>query len=59
MLAATTKAQEPGSYVDLLQTPYSDAFAFADTERRALELYDQLLELELQLALLQAQSGSI
>ncbi|KAF9697257.1 hypothetical protein EKO04_004612 [Ascochyta lentis] len=39
----------------LLQTNHSDAFAFTTSEKLALELYDQLQELELQQSLLQAQ----
>ena len=52
-------AVEPDStdYSDLLQTNHSDAFAFSDQEQLALELYDQLRELELQRSLLAAQSG--
>ncbi|KAI4955427.1 hypothetical protein J4E91_001287 [Alternaria rosae] len=48
MTDATTKTQDPNDYVDLLQTNHSDAFAFSDTEKLALQLYDQLKELELQ-----------
>ncbi|KAJ4350738.1 hypothetical protein N0V95_004469 [Ascochyta clinopodiicola] len=39
----------------LLQTNHSDAFAFTASEELALELYDQLQELELQQSLLRAQ----
>lgn len=42
---------------DFLQTPHSDAFAFSETEALALELYDQLRELEVQQSLFEAQSG--
>lgn len=42
-------------YSDLLQTPHSDAFAFSDIEQRALQLYDQLRELELEKSLIEAQ----
>ncbi|KAF2133304.1 hypothetical protein P153DRAFT_307982 [Dothidotthia symphoricarpi CBS 119687] len=52
---ATADVQDPNDHADLLQTRYSDAFAFSDVEKRALELYDQLRELELQQSLLQAQ----
>jgi len=60
MADAIIEVPESKNYTDLLQTNHSDAFAFSDTERLALELYDQLHELELQQALLQAQqSGTI
>ncbi|UPX14663.1 uncharacterized protein EKO05_0005138 [Ascochyta rabiei] len=39
----------------LLRTNHSDAFSFTASEKLALELYDQLQELELQQSLLQAQ----
>lgn len=49
-----------GDISDLLQTYHSDAFAFTDAEKTALELYDQLQELELQQSLLEAQeSGTL
>ncbi|KAF2644988.1 hypothetical protein P280DRAFT_504460 [Massarina eburnea CBS 473.64] len=51
-------AQKPGGTSGLLQTPHSDAFAFSDLERRALELYDQLRELELQKSLIEAQESA-
>lgn len=57
MADATTKTQDPSDYADLLQTNHSDAFAFSDTEELALQLYDQLKELELQQSLLQAQQS--
>ncbi|KAH6872948.1 centromere protein H (CENP-H)-domain-containing protein [Alternaria rosae] len=57
MTDATTKTQDPNDYVDLLQTNHSGAFAFSDTEKLALQLYDQLKELELQQSLLQAQQS--
>jgi hypothetical protein len=47
--------KNPNDYSDLLQTSYSDAFAFSDTEKLALQLSDQLRELELQRSLLEAQ----
>jgi hypothetical protein len=50
--------QGPHDYSDLLQTVHSDAFAFSDQEQVALDLYDELQELELQKALLEAQTGS-
>lgn len=55
MKDATAKVQDVNDYADLLQTTHSDAFAFSDTERLALQLHDQLKELELQQSLLQAQ----
>jgi hypothetical protein len=58
MVDATAKAQDPSDYADLLQTNHSDAFAFSETEQLALDLYDQLRELELQHSLLQAQQTS-
>ncbi|KAF1947829.1 hypothetical protein EJ02DRAFT_440015 [Clathrospora elynae] len=57
MADSTAKSQDPNDYADLLQTNYSDAFAFSDTESLALELYDQLRELELQQSLLQAHDS--
>ncbi|KAI4927349.1 hypothetical protein J4E85_005859 [Alternaria conjuncta] len=57
MADATAKTQDPNDYADLLQTNHSDAFAFSDTEELALQLYDQLKELELQQSLLQAQQS--
>lgn len=56
MADAGPKVQSSGDYSDLVQTPHSDAFAFTDLELRALELYDELRELELQHSLIQAQS---
>jgi arylamine N-acetyltransferase len=44
-------------FSDMLQTPHSDAFAFSETEALALELYDQLREVELQKSLIEAQRG--
>jgi hypothetical protein len=57
MKDATTKVQDPSDYADLLQTNHSDAFAFSESEQLALELYDQLRELELEQSLLQAQQS--
>ncbi|EMD89194.1 hypothetical protein COCHEDRAFT_1226349 [Bipolaris maydis C5] len=51
------KRQDAHDDADLLQTTHSDAFAFSDTEMLALQLYDQLKELELQQSLLQAQQA--
>ncbi|KAJ8111277.1 hypothetical protein OPT61_g6087 [Boeremia exigua] len=60
MVDAATKSQDTGDIDDLLQTNYSDAFAFTEDEKLSLELYDQLRELELQQSLLQAQdSGTL
>lgn len=53
------KAQKAHDNADLLQTTYSDAFAFSESERLALQLYDQLKELELQQSLLQAQQSGM
>src|SRR5690242_19749811 len=53
------QAQGTTDYTDLLQTHHTDAFAFGDIEKRALQLYDQLLELELEHSLLLAQSGML
>jgi hypothetical protein len=53
-------AQAPlgvSDYSDLLQTPHCNAFTFSDTEALALELYDQLRELEVQASLVEAQTG--
>ncbi|KAH7380758.1 centromere protein H (CENP-H)-domain-containing protein [Pyrenochaeta sp. MPI-SDFR-AT-0127] len=55
MADATAEVQDPNDHMDLLQTNHSDAFAFSETEMLALELYDQLRELELEQSLLQAQ----
>lgn len=48
-----------GDISDLLETKHSDAFAFNEFEKLALELYDQLRELELQQSLLQAQESGM
>lgn len=55
MADATAKVQDANDLADLLQTNHSDAFAFSHVEKRVLQLYDQLQELELQQSLLQAQ----
>jgi hypothetical protein len=57
MLDPTTRLQGPDDYAELLQTNHSDAFAFSESEKLALQLYDQLRELELQQSLLQAQES--
>jgi hypothetical protein len=57
MVDATAKLQDPNDHADLLQTNHSDAFAFSETEKLALQLYDQLKELELELSLLHAQQS--
>jgi hypothetical protein len=55
MADTAAKVHEPSEFTDLLQTKYTDAFAFSETEKLALELYDQMRELELQISLLRAQ----
>ena len=57
MADATDRVQGTQDYTDLLQTNHSDAFAFSESEKLALDLYDQLRELELQRSLLQAQQS--
>lgn len=57
MADALDRVQDPQDYTDLLQTNHCDAFAFSESEKLALELYDQLQELELQNSLLQAQQS--
>ena len=57
MADATPRSQGADDVGDLLQTNHSDAFAFSHTEALALELYDQLQELELQRSLLEAQQS--
>jgi hypothetical protein len=54
MADSPPKPQDPNDYADLLQTNYTDAFAFTETEKLALGLYDQLREVELQQSLLHA-----
>jgi hypothetical protein len=56
MVDAASAPKNPNDYSDLLQTSHSDAFAFSETEKLALQLYDQLRELELQRSLLEAQN---
>jgi hypothetical protein len=56
MLDAATTPKNSNDLADLLQTPHSDAFAFSESEKLALQLYDQLRELELEQSLLQAQT---
>ena len=51
------KPQVLNDYSDLLQTDHTDAFAFTDQEQLALNLYDQLKEIELQHSLLEAQNN--
>ena len=55
MADAAPTSQNANDYSDLLQTSYSDAFAFSDTEKLALQLSDQLRELEMERSLLEAQ----
>lgn len=50
-------SHDAGDISDLLQTMHSDAFAFNESEKLALKLYDQLRELELQQSLLRAQGS--
>ena len=57
MADSNAKVQNPSDYADLLQTNHSDAFAFSDTEKLALQLYDLLKELELQQSLIRAQQS--
>jgi len=57
MLDAGQTPQSASDYSDLLRTPHCDAFAFSDNEALALELYDQLRELEVQKSLVEAQNG--
>jgi hypothetical protein len=59
MIDATAKPQDTNDYADLLQTNHSDAFAFSEREKLALQLYDQLRELELEQSLLQAQQSGL
>jgi hypothetical protein len=59
MADAGVKSQDAGDLSDLLQTHHSDAFAFTESEKLALELYDQLRELELQQSLLRAQEAGM
>ncbi|KAF2657973.1 hypothetical protein K491DRAFT_676768 [Lophiostoma macrostomum CBS 122681] len=54
----TDGAPDPSDYSDLLQTHHSDAFAFSALEQLALDLHDQLRELELQRSLLAAQTDA-
>jgi hypothetical protein len=55
MVDATVKVKDTTDYADLLQTNHSDAFAFSQNEQLALELYDKLIEMELEQSLLVAQ----
>jgi hypothetical protein len=58
MVDATIKLKDSNDYAGLLQTNHSDAFAFSQTEQLALELYDKLIELELEQSLIAAQQSS-
>ena len=51
MAESSVKHLHATDFSDVLQTPYSDAFAFSDAEQDALELYDRLRELELEKSL--------
>ena len=53
------KAPDAHDAADLLQTPFSDAFVLSEGEGLALQLYDQLKELELQQSLLEAQQSGM
>ena len=55
----TVKTWNVNDYADLLQTPYSDAFAFSDDEQHALDLYDKLRELELEKSFIAAFNDGI
>ena len=57
MADAVQASSGASGYSDLLQTPHRDALVFSETEARALELYDQLRELEIQKSLIEAQNG--
>jgi hypothetical protein len=59
MADAATKVQDPNNYADLLQTPQSDAFVFSKNEQLALDLYDKLIEMELEQSLLVAQPSGM
>jgi hypothetical protein len=48
------KAEQPGEDV-LTQTTHNDAFAFSEKEQMILDLYDREQELQLEIALLEAQ----
>lgn len=52
-------SHDAGDINDLHKTIHSDAFAFNESEKLALELYDQLRELELQQSLLRAQESGM
>lgn len=54
MADGAPKSLHATGYSDILQTPYSDAFAFSEAEQHALTLYDQLRELELEQSLIEA-----
>jgi hypothetical protein len=63
MSDAGTDPQDPdpnsNDLSDLLHTNHSDAFAFSESEKLALQLYHQLRELELEQSLLRAQTSGI
>ncbi|CAN9103322.1 unnamed protein product [Alternaria alternata] len=58
MTDVASRTQDASDYADLLQTNHSDAFAFSEAEKLALQLYDQLKELELQHSLIEAQQSA-
>jgi hypothetical protein len=57
MVDVPVAPQKVDDHAELMQTLYSDAFAFSERERLALELHDQLRELELQLSLIEVNNG--
>ena len=59
MVDAASRAPDSNGHAHLLQTNHSDAFAFSETEELALQLYDQLKELELQQSLIQAHRAGM
>lgn len=59
MANTAAKTHDSSDYTDLLQTNYTDAFAFSEAEKLALELYDQMRELELEISLLRVQQDGM
>jgi hypothetical protein len=55
MTDAVPTSNATGDISDLLPTPYTDAFAFSDRENQILQLHDQLLDIEMQQSLFEAQ----
>jgi hypothetical protein len=56
ILDPAVELQVAGDISDLLQTKHCDAFTFTEPEDLALNLYDQLRELELQQSLVKAHN---